>query len=160
MSFLTADLYDDHGEALQVSLPIFTNYGGTSRFYGKIVTVKCHEDNSLVAEQVKTEGRGRVLVVDGGASQRRALLGDNLARQAMNNGWAGIVIYGCMRDSVEIGEMAIGVKAMGTTPAKTVKRKVGLLNEVVQFAGVVFRPGHFLYSDEDGLVVSEKNLLE
>ena len=103
-------------------------------------------------------GEGKVLVVDGGGSMRRAMLGDNLAAKAVSNGWNGILINGCIRDSAEIGTMDIGVKALGTNPRKTIKRNLGEHNVPVRFAGVTFKPGFYLYSDEDGIIVSEKPL--
>ncbi len=160
MTFKTADLLDDHEEkALQVVQPGFNNYGGVKRFSGKITTLKIYEDNSLVRELVAEDGKGKVLVIDGGGSTRCALLGDMLAEKAVKNGWAGVVVYGLIRDSVDIGEMAIGVKALGTLPLKSVKRGVGLRDEVVRFYDVTFTPGHYLYSDEDGMIVSPVPLL-
>lgn len=154
MQFQTTDLYDLYGNQLQVALPLFQSYGAKKKFSGKIVTVKCHEDNSYVAEQVSLSGHGNVLVVDGGGSLRCALVGDNLAQKAIDNGWQGIVVFGCIRDSAIINQMDIGIKALQTNPAKSVKRNTGLINEIVRFADVMFTPGNFLYSDEDGIVVS------
>ncbi|HPE61636.1 MAG TPA: ribonuclease E activity regulator RraA [Thiolinea sp.] len=155
MTFKTADLLDEHEDrALQVLQPGFHNFGGQSRFSGRIVTLKIYEDNSLVRELVAEDGRGKVLVVDGGGSTRCALLGDLLAEKAARNGWAGILVYGMIRDSVDISSMAIGVKALGTFPLKSVKRGVGLRDETVHFHDVTFTPGHYLYSDEDGVIVS------
>jgi regulator of ribonuclease activity A len=158
MNFQTADLYDLHAERLQVALPLFFSYGSKLKFSGEIVTIKCHEDNSLVAEQVSTPGQGKVLVIDGGGSLRCALVGDNLAQKAIENGWEGIVVFGCIRDSVIINGMDIGIKALQTNPAKSVKRNTGVLNETVRFADVGFTPGAYLYSDEDGIVVSDIRL--
>lgn len=158
--FKTADLLDaNEDKPLQVVQPGFNNYGGRSKFSGEIVTLKIHEDNSLVRELVAEDGKGKVLVIDGGGSTRCALLGDMLAEKAVKNGWNGIVVYGLIRDSVDIGQMAIGVKALGTLPLKSVKRGVGLRNEVVRFHDVTFTPGHYLYSDEDGMIVSPVALL-
>nr|WP_322625246.1 ribonuclease E activity regulator RraA [uncultured Flavobacterium sp.] len=158
MNFQTADLYDLYAERLQVALPLFFSYGSKKKFSGEIVTIKCHEDNSLVAEQVSTPGHGRVLVVDGGGSLRCALVGDNLAQKAIENGWEGIVVFGCIRDSAIINVMDIGIKALQTNPAKSVKRNMGVLNETVRFADVSFAPGAILYADEDGIVVSNTRL--
>ena len=156
MEFQTADLYDLYAEKLQVVLPLFKSYGAKKKFHGEIVTIKCYEDNSLVAEQVKQNGKGKVLVVDGGGSLRRALLGDNLAKNAIENGWEGLVIFGCIRDSAIINELEIGVKALNTNPAKTEKRNEGQLNVAISFGDVIFEPGNFVYSDEDGIVVTQK----
>lgn len=158
--FATADLFDDHGDRLQIALPLFRDYGGRVRFHGAISTVKALEDNSRVREAVKSPGEGRVLVVDGGGSLQRAMLGDMLAADAVANGWAGVLIHGCIRDSAAISGMALGVKALGTCPAKTDKRGEGLPDVPVRFAGVTFAPGAYLYADEDGVVVAEGALHE
>ncbi len=154
MTLLTADLYDAHGDALQVASPLLRDYGGRRAFHGPVATLKVHEDNSLVREALGEPGAGRVLVVDGGGSLRCALLGDNLARMAAANGWAGVVIHGCIRDSVEIGKLPVGVKALATHPAKSLKRGEGQRDVPVRFADVVFEPGSYLYADEDGIVVA------
>lgn len=156
MSFQTADLYDANEGKVDVCLPLFRTYGAKNKFSGEIVTIKCHEDNTLVGDTLRQEnGSGKVLVIDGGGSLRCALVGDLIAAAAVKNEWEGIVVYGCIRDSAEINKMAIGIKALNTHPAKTVKRKTGLLNEVIDFANVTFKPGAFLYSDEDGILVSD-----
>lgn len=154
MALLTADLYDAHGDALQVASPLLRDYGGRRAFHGPVATLKVHEDNSLVREALGEPGAGRVLVVDGGGSLRCALLGDNLARMAADNGWAGVVIHGCIRDSVEIGKLPVGVKALATHPAKSLKRGEGQRDVPVRFADVVFEPGSYLYADEDGIAVA------
>lgn len=159
MDFQTADLYDAYEDLLQVALPIFKSYGNLSKFHGEIVTVKCFEDNSLVAENLGKNGEGKVLVVHGGGSLKCALVGDNLAKKAIDNGWAGIIVNGCIRDSHIINQMQIGIRALNTNPKKSVKKNAGLLNETVHFAEVTFVPGHFVYADEDGIVISEKPLL-
>lgn len=160
MDFLTTDLLDDNNDEPQVVLPGFNNYGGKKRFHGQIMTIKIHEDNSLVRELMASEGNGRVLVVDGGGSNRCALLGDMLAEKGMKNGWAGLVIYGCIRDSVAISQMDIGVKALATIPLKSIKRGAGVKDVDVQFHGVTFKSGDYLYSDEDGIIVADKPLLD
>lgn len=158
--FKTADLLDEHEDKpLQVVQPGFHNFGGRHKFYGEIVTIKIHEDNSLVREFVALEGNGKVLVVDGGGSTRCALLGDMLAEKAVKNGWNGVIVYGLIRDSVDIGKMDIGVKALGTIPLKSVKRGFGVKGEPVHFHDVTFKQGEFVYSDEDGIIVSPVNLL-
>lgn len=155
----TADLYDIHEEKLQVCSPVFRHFGGHRNFYGRIATLKCFEDNALVRQQLEQPGEGRVLVVDGGGSLRCAMLGDVLAQLAVDNGWAGVLIYGCIRDSLEIGEMPLGVLALATHPRKSVKRGVGEVGGSVEFAGVTFRPGAWLYADEDGIVVSDRQAI-
>jgi regulator of ribonuclease activity A len=156
--FKTADLCDHYGDEVQVVEEDFIDLGGIAAFNGQVVTIKAFEDNSLVAETLNEPGEGKVLVVDGGGSMRRAMLGDNLAARAVKNGWSGIVIYGCIRDAADIGEMELGVKALGTHPRKTDKKGAGEKNVPVRFGGVTFTPGIWLYADEDGVIVSQKAL--
>lgn len=159
MDFQTADLYDEHMEHLQVAEPIFRSAGSKSCFGGQVVTIKCHEDNSLVRETLGTPGRGKVLVVDGGGSLRCALVGDLLAQKGIDNDWEGIIVYGCIRDSALINTMPIGVKMLQTNPAKSVKLGVGQRDVPVRFAGVTFNPGSYVYADADGIVVADKALI-
>jgi len=154
MHYLTPDLCDAYPEHVQVLEPMFSNFGGRDSFGGEIVTIKCHEDNSLVKAQVETDGKGKVLVVDGGGSLRRALLGDLLAEKAAHNGWEGLLIYGCIRDVDMIAQTDLGVQALATHPMKTDKRGIGDLNVPVTFAGVTLHPGHYLYADNNGVIVS------
>jgi regulator of ribonuclease activity A len=154
MSLLTTDLCDDHGDRVRVVEPMFNNFGGRDAFHGQIATLKLFEDNSLVRKALDSPGEGRVLVIDGGGSLRRALVGDQLAALAVMNRWAGIVVYGCIRDSRAISEMDIGILAIDTHPRKTVKRNVGEADIPVSFGGVTFAPGEWLYADEDGVIVS------
>lgn len=158
MEFKTADLCDHFQESVQIAEQAFRNFGGHARFCGEIETVKAFEDNSKVKECLAMPGGGKVLVVDGGGSMRRAMLGDMLAASAVENGWAGVLVYGCIRDSADIGGMALGVKALGTHPCKTEKRGLGRHNVPVRFAGVTFQPGHYLYADQDGILVSDTPL--
>ena len=155
-SYATTDLSDAHPEA-QTCDPVFDDFGGRSAFFGPIKTLKVFEDNAQVRATLETPGENRVLVVDGGGSTRCALFGGNLGQLAVKNGWAGVVVYGLVRDSVEISQQDFGLKAMGTHPRKSEK---GLhsaqADRVVKFAGVEFRPGAWLYADSDGIVVSEK----
>lgn len=159
MNFKTADLCDDHSDTLQISDPVFSSFGGRARFSGRVSTIKCFEDNSLVREAVGEAGEGRVLVVDAGGSRRCAMLGDLLAAKAVDNGWAGVIMYGLIRDSADIRQMDLGVKALGTHPLKSVKKGVGERDVEVRFAGVAFVPGSYVYADEDGIVCSPKALL-
>ena len=159
MDFKTTDLCDEFADRLQVAEPLFGDYGGETMFFGPIVTLKVFEDNSLVRTALEEKGKGRVLVVDGGGSMRCALLGDQLAELAEANDWAGVLVNGCIRDSAAIAEIDLGVKALGVHPLKSVKRGVGERDVSVRFAGGQFVPGHYLYADEDGLIVSEKPLL-
>jgi len=157
--FKTADLCDQFEEQLQVAAPVFRDFGGAKSFCGEIVTIKAFEDNSLVRECVAEPGSGKVLVIDGGGSLCRAMLGDLLAEKAVKNSWSGVIVHGCIRDSAAIGGMALGVKALATNPLKTEKRGLGDRNVVVRFAGVTFQPGHHVYADVDGVVVSAQALL-
>ena len=157
MDIVTPDICDDHPE-VQVVEPGFRNFGGVDAFGGEVVTVKCFEDNSIVKEQVAKAGNGCVMVVDGGGSKRAALLGDMLAEKAAANGWAGLIIYGCIRDVDVIGKTELGVQALGTHPRKTEKKGIGDLNVPVTFGGVTFRPGQYVYADNNGIVVSETKL--
>ena len=159
MSFKTADLCDEYSDSVQICEPGFLDYGGRRRFFGQISTIKCFEDNSLVREAVAEPGEGRVLVVDAGGSRRCAMLGDLLAAKAVAKGWAGVLMYGLIRDSADIAQMDLGVKALGTCPLKSVKKGVGERDVAVRFAGVNFTPGAYLYADEDGIVFSEAALL-
>ncbi|GGY64277.1 ribonuclease E activity regulator RraA [Marinobacter zhanjiangensis] len=157
MDIVTPDICDDYPE-VQVVEPGFQNFGGVDAFGGEVVTVKCFEDNSVVKEQVGKPGNGCVMVVDGGGSKRAALLGDMLAEKAADNGWAGLIIYGCIRDVDVIRKTELGVQALGTHPRKTDKKGIGDLNVPVTFGGVTFKPGQYVYSDNNGIVVSEKKL--
>ncbi|TFZ83524.1 ribonuclease E activity regulator RraA [Candidatus Macondimonas diazotrophica] len=155
MSYATTDLTDAHPEAFQVAEPIFRDFGGRLAFHGPMVTLKLFEDNALVRGTLETPGEGRVLVVDGGGSLRCALLGDQLAELAVRNAWAGVVVYGCIRDSEAIGGLPLGVKALATHPVKSIKRGEGQRDIPVRFAGIQFRPGAWLYADGDGLILSD-----
>ncbi|WP_461480817.1 ribonuclease E activity regulator RraA [Porticoccus sp.] len=159
MSFSTPDLCDDNPERVRVLEPMLANFGGRDCFGGEIVTIKCHEDNSLVKEHAGKPGRGKVLVVDGGGSLRRALLGDMIAENAVKNGWEGLIIYGCVRDVDALAELDLGVQALASIPLKTDKRGIGDLNVPVTFGGVTFNPGEFVYADNNGVVVSSASLL-
>jgi len=158
MSFATADLYDEHEEKLQIATPIFNDYGGKKSFSGPATTVKVFEDNSLVRAALEEPGEGRVLVVDGEGSLRCALVGDMLAILAKDNGWQGIVVFGCIRDSSVIANIDIGVKALNTNPRKSIKKGVGEQNVRVVFADVTINPGDYIYADEDGVVISKDKL--
>ena len=154
----TPDLTDEAPTARAIELQ-FGNYGAIKKFGGPAVTIKCHEDNSLVKACVGEPGEGRVIVVDGGGSLRRALLGDMLAEQAAGNGWAGLVINGAIRDVDEIGATALGVQALGTTPLKTEKLGMGQRDITVTFGGVSIAPGEYVYADNNGVIVSDRSLL-
>jgi regulator of ribonuclease activity A len=158
MSFATADLCDQHDDKIKVAEPIFRAYGANLSFAGRIATVKIFEDNVLVRQALADQGEGRVLVVDGGGSLRCALVGDQLAVLARDNGWTGLLVYGCIRDSAAINELPIGVRALATHPLKSIKKGAGDRNIPVTFAGVTFVPGQYLYADGDGVIVSPVEL--
>jgi regulator of ribonuclease activity A len=157
--FKTTDLCDRFASEVQIAEPIFRDFGGSRVFHGPIVTLKVYEDNALVRAALEEPGAGRLLVVDGGGSMRCALLGEQLAELALNNGWAGLVINGCIRDSAAIATLAIGVRALAAYPAKSAKRGIGERDILVRFAGIYFLSGEYVYLDEDGLVVSKRPLL-
>ena len=159
MSVATADLYDEHGDKVRVVTPMFRDFGARKQFSGPVSTLKVFEDNTLVRSALEEDGAGRVLVVDGGGSLRCALVGDMLAKLGVDNNWQGIVVYGCIRDSAEIAGMDIGVKAINTNPKKSVKKGVGERDIDIEFGGVSFKAGDYLYADEDGVVVAEEKLV-
>ncbi|TAG32678.1 MAG: RraA family protein [Polaromonas sp.] len=155
--FATCDLCDAHKHdtsgAFRVLAPVFKNFGGLPKFSGPVTTVKCFEDNSQVKAAVESPGQGSVLVVDGGGSLQRALLGGNLGAAAAKNGWAGVVIDGCVRDVAELAQAMVGIRALAAMPMPTEKRHEGQRDIPVQIKGVWVRPGDWLYADEDGMVV-------
>lgn len=159
MTFKTADLSDAHEGMLQIVAPGLMNFGGSKRFHGEIVTIRSLDDNSRVREQIRTPGQGKVLVIDNEASMRCAMLGDMMAAALHENGWSGVVVNGCIRDAADIGEMDVGVKALATNPLRSVKEGRGEANVEVEFLGANFRPGEFLYSDEDGIILSPNALI-
>lgn len=154
----TADLCDAFHAQIRIAEPIFKDYGAITAFCGEIHTVKVHEDNVLVKQKLSEKVDKGVLVVDGGASLRCALVGDNLANMALDNGWQGIVVYGCIRDAAEIARIKIGIKALNTHPLKSVKKGRGDVDVPVNFAGVTFFPKRYLYADVDGIIVADQAL--
>ena len=163
LKFATCDLCDSHKNDasgnFRVLPPVFKNFGGLLQFSGEVVTIKCFEDNSLVKTAVDSPGAGRVLVVDGGASLRRALLGGNLGAAAVKNGWAGVVIDGCVRDVAELAQCNTGIRALAAMPLPTEKRGEGQRDVAVQIQGVWVRPGDWLYADADGIVVIQAPMI-
>jgi regulator of ribonuclease activity A len=154
ITFKTADLCDAHGAELQVAEPLLRDFGGRVAFHGAISTIRCFEDNSFVRAALETAGCGRVLVIDGGGSLRCALIGDQLAALAAKNGWVGAIVHGCVRDSSVLATTDVGIKAIAAHPRKSVKLGNGQREIPVRFAGAVYTPGHYLYADEDGIVIS------
>ena len=153
----TCDLCDAHRAdsdgAFRVLPPVFRDFGGRLSFHGPVSTVRCFEDNSMVKAAVESAGEGRVLVVDGGGSLRRALLGGNLAAAAAKNGWAGVVIDGAVRDLAELAACALGIRALAPLPLPTERAGQGLRDVALQIRGVAVRPGDWLYADSDGIVL-------
>lgn len=158
MDYITPDLCDAYPDLVRVLEPMVHNFGGRDSFGGEIVTIKCFEDNSRVKELAGNNGKGKVMVVDGGASLRRALLGDMIAENAVKNGWEGIIINGCIRDVDAIASMDLGVQALAAIPLKTDRRGIGDLNVPISFGGVTFNPGEYVYADNNGVVVSAQPL--
>ncbi|EPC04566.1 ribonuclease [Litchfieldella anticariensis FP35 = DSM 16096] len=153
----TPDICDAYPDVAVLD-PIFANFGGHDTFYGPVRTVKCFEDNSRVKEAVAEPGNGAVLVVDAGGSSRCAMLGDMLAEQAADNGWAGVVMYGCVRDVDVLAETELGIQALGAHPRKSEKRGEGIRDVTVTFAGVTITPGQWLYADNNGILVASERL--
>lgn len=158
MKLVTPDLCDAYPELVQAVEPMFANYGGVDAFGGEIVTVKCFEDNSKVKELVDEPGEGKVMVVDAGGSFRCAMLGDMLAEKAVKNGWAGIIMYGCVRDVDVLAELELGVQALGSHPMKSLKKGIGEVGIDVTFGGVTFRQGQYVYADNNGVITSPEPL--
>ena len=156
--FTTPDLCDDHPDQVRVMAPVLRTYGGREAFFGQAVTVRCHEDNSRVKDLVGTPGEGRVMVVDGGGSTRKALLGDLLAQKAADNGWSGLVIHGAVRDVEILRSIDLGVQALASIPLKTEKLGVGDVGVTLAFADVTVEPGDWVYADANGVVVSSEAL--
>lgn len=159
----TADLCDAHEAALKsgslrVLPPIFQNYGGEAEMAGPVATLKCFEDNSMVRKALESPGQGRVLVVDGGGSDRCALVGGNLGLLAVKNGWAGVIVNGCVRDTIELSECAVGIWAMASHPRRSDRQGVGQADVVLDMAGVRVSPGNWCYADADGILVSDNKL--
>ncbi|WP_295790479.1 ribonuclease E activity regulator RraA [uncultured Microbacterium sp.] len=153
MTIATADLYDERGDALDSLSLQLMDVGGRTAFDGPIRTVRCHRDNALVKKMLATPGEGAVLVVDGGGSLESALVGDLIAASAVENGWAGVIVHGAVRDRAAIGTLEFGVKALGTNPRKSAKDGVGEIDVPVTIAGVVFTPGRHVWADSDGVLV-------
>jgi regulator of ribonuclease activity A len=163
MSFATTDLCDDHPSlledgSLRVLPPVFRHYGKRAQFAGPAVTLKVHEDNALVRATLETPGEGRVLVVDGGGSLRRALVGGQLGLLAQNNGWAGVIVDGCVRDSAELAQCDVGIMALATHPQRSARDGVGKRDVPLQIAGVAVIPGDWIYADADGVLVAQRKL--
>ena len=158
MNETTCDISDKLHPDVQYLEPVYKSYGGKTSFSGRIVTVKCYEDNSFVEKALKSNGKNSILVVDAGGSMNCAMLGDKRAADAINNEWEGIIVHGLVRDSVAINGMEIGIRALGVCPLKSIKNGVGDSNLIVNFSGVTFTPGEYLYADDDGVIVVKEKL--
>jgi regulator of ribonuclease activity A len=163
MDFATTDICDDHPQMLEdgrlaVLPPVFRTFGQRVKFAGPAVTLRVFEDNALVRSALEGPGEGRVLVVDGGGSLRRALVGGQLALLAQDNGWNGVVVYGCVRDSDEINSFEIGVRALAVHPQRGAKLGAGESNVRVIISGVPVNPGDWIYADADGILVAQQKL--
>ena len=167
-NFVTCDLLDANPES-QVCLPniegkSFRSFGAKDKFCGEVVTVKCFEDNSRVKALLNSNGKddngaGKVLVVDGGGSMRCALLGDMIAQSAIDNGWAGVIVYGCVRDVDDMAQMNIGVMALGCIPRKSTRRDEGQTDIEISFGDLTLNSGMFVYADNNGIIASHKSLI-
>lgn len=153
MALSTCDLSDQHGDAARIPHVAFRDFGGRKAFHGRAVTVKCFEDNSRVKDLLATPGNGCVLVVDGGGSTRCALLGDMIARDAVANGWSGIIVFGCVRDTTVLAGLDIGIKAIGTNPKRSTRRGEGTTHIPIDLAGVPVADGDVVVADTDGIVI-------
>ena len=156
MTYKTTDISDALGDDAAIVTPGFRHFGARNMFSGPISTIRCFEDNSLVRDALKTPGDGRVLVVDGAASMRCALLGDLLAAMGSTNGWSGVIVNGCVRDAADLAVIDLGVMALATHPKKSVKLGKGERDISLQFADTQFHPGHYIYADQDGIVVTSR----
>ena len=165
-AFVTCDLLDDHPEHdFQVVSPsidgkFFKSYGAIKSFGGQVVTVKCFEDNSRVKELLATDGQGKVLVVDGGASMRCALMGDLIAESAVKNHWSGVIIYGCVRDVDAIAELNLGVHALAAIPQKSNRKGLGEVDISLSFGGVTVQSGDYVYADNNGIIIAKEKLVD
>ena len=155
----TTDLCDEYGDHVRVLAPGYRHFGGKTRFHGRVVTLRCPEDNSRLKEVMSTAGGGRVLVVDGGGSLRRALLGDMVGKELLEHGWAGVVVHGAVRDSAALAALDLGVMALGLMPRRSNKNGEGQVGVPIELGGVTCRPGDALFADEDGIVLIDPALL-
>lgn len=154
----TTDLYDDFEDIVETCATQFRDFGGKTSFFGPVRTVRCHRDNQLFRALLDEPGNGAVVVVDGGGALESALMGDIIAAKGAANGWAGCIINGAVRDSAELASISFGAKALGTNPAKSSKTGEGAVDEPVEFGGVRFEPGQWVYCDEDGVLVAPREL--
>lgn len=158
MEYNTSALCDIYLDQVDVVEPMFSNFGGCASFAGQVTTIKCYEDNGLIRETLEQDGLGRVLLIDGGGSLRRALIDAELAALAEENEWEGIVVYGCVREVDELEDMSIGIQAMASIPVGATAQGIGEVDVAVNFGGVTFLPEDYLYADNTGIILSQEAL--
>ncbi|CAM3733492.1 ribonuclease E activity regulator RraA [Vibrio sp. Of14-4] len=158
MEYNTSALCDIYSEQVDVLEPMFSNFGGSASFAGQITTVKCFEDNGLIREVLEQDGLGRILLIDGGGSLRRALIDAELASIAEENEWEGILVYGCVREVDELEDMSLGIQALASIPVGATSQGVGEVDVAVNFGGVTFLPEDYLYADNTGVIISQERL--
>ncbi|WCE29522.1 ribonuclease E activity regulator RraA [Vibrio sp. SCSIO 43137] len=158
MEYNTSALCDIYLDQVDVVEPMFSNFGGCASFAGQITTVKCFEDNGLIRSVLEEDGNGRVLLIDGGGSLRKALIDAELAVLAEENEWEGIVVYGCIREVDELEDMSIGIQALASIPVGAAKQEIGEIDVPVNFGGVTFLPEDYLYADNTGIILSQEPL--
>lgn len=151
----TSELCDIYLDQVDVVEPIFSSFGGVNRFYGKVTTVKCFENNGLITDILEENGEGRVLLIDGGGAVRRALVDAELAQLAVDNGWEGIIVYGAVRQIQQLEEMDIGIHALAPIPVGADKQNIGEIDVPVNFGGVTFFPEDYVYADLTGIILSQ-----
>lgn len=159
MKLSTPDLFDEHRDRVQVAASPLHHFGARCLFMGQAVTVSCPLDNSLAVDLLKTDGSGRILVIDGGATRDYAFLGDQMAENAIQHGWEGVIVNGCVRDVEILETLPLGVMALGVTPRSTVKKGKGAARVPVHCFGLQVNPGDWLYADRNGLLLSQEPLL-
>lgn len=160
-TYMTTDLsdaYEGQAAGLRHLAAGYQDFGGKTRFHGVVKTLLTFEDNTKLRAAVEQKGEGHVLVVDGGGSMNCALFGGNLAKLAADNGWAGVIIHGCVRDRAELAAQAVGIKALASHPKKSQKRDLGSYDVRLNFSGITIHPGDWVYADEDGVIVSDRQL--
>lgn len=160
MTFTTAGLADRFDDEVEAAEPILPSFGGRTRFYGAIVALDIYEDSGLIREILQEPGEGKVLVVDGGGSLQRALVGKELAQLGQTNGWQGMIIYGCVRHAAHLSQMDIGIRALAPSPLPPSERGRGSGHKPVHFAGITFREGQYVFVDEDGILIAPRNLVK
>lgn len=158
MEYNTSALCDIYLDQVDVVEPMFSNFGGCASFAGQVTTIKCFEDNGLIRETLEQDGLGRVLLIDGGGSLRRALVDAELAAIAEENEWEGIVVYGCVREVDELEDMSIGIQALASIPVGAPAQGIGEVDVPVNFGGVTFLPEDYLYADNTGIILSQEPL--